>query len=217
MSMADYRLAYFENLEKRLSDKKDFLKAYKKNVQSLKSTGNCMFGLSFLCCCCCSVCGQTSLILADFANHWLDALKIYEGMDPQEVKKIFKNALRVLRLHKDEVEQTDKKNKDEVQEAITTKDQKTYQDLKFKALMYHTTNVMDDQWMYKLFTSLYKPHSQVEKEEPEKLMNSPAGTMLYIAMPLFYSALVKDIKHAYRFDEQVAYHLTTMLGTYKKQ
>lgn len=205
--MSDYRLIYFENLEKRLSNKKDFLKAYKSNVKSIKSTANCMFGLSFLCCCCCSVLGHTSLILADFGRHWVNSLNIYENIPQHKVKKIYIDALNILRKIKKEVTDIDKQNSQLLQKALEAKTLDVYNTLKYQQVTYHVSNVMYDQWMYKLFDALYNPeftrdHHHITTEETIKL---------FIALPLFYPAIVKDMKYAFSFNAKIAVMIKDVL------
>lgn len=205
--MDDFRLKYFERLEKILSKKKDFRKAFINHVKSINSSANCMFCLSFLCCCCCSVLGHSSLILADFGRHWVNSLNIYEQINSNKVRNIFIKAMIILRKIKKKVEEKNQNNKRQVQEALHTETVAIYDTIKYNQISYEFGELHHDMWMYKLFNEIYNPSLQHNHYS----LSSEETQILFMALPLFYPATVKEMKWAFKFDEKIAVIIKDLL------
>lgn len=206
-SMSGFRFKYFEDLEKRFANKKDFLKAYTNYVKSTKSGANCMFCLSFLCCCCCSILGRNSLMLSDLGRHWANSMSIYENIDSNKVRHIFINVMMILRKVKKQLEEKNKRYKVQLQEALYASTVNEYDSIKSNQVTHEIGELYYDQWMYKLFNAIYNPslnHNNYSLA-PEEI------NLLFIALPLFYPATVKEMNWAFKFDDKIAVMIKDLL------
>ena len=81
--------------------KKDsIVKIFKKHASACKNTGNCCFGMSFLCCCCCCSLGASYVHMADIGTHWLTALGVYDSLSDVNTNKLFEEGMKLLEILK---------------------------------------------------------------------------------------------------------------------
>lgn len=168
------------------NSKKHVVDLLRQHARGSATCGSGCFGVSMLCCCCCSPCGKACISMYDLGGNWLNALKIYDGVDKKKIDQIFDEAMTLVskahESYKTALREEEEKLKfvskhgSELKYSITN--------TQYQVMKHYTA---EDVWFQHFIDNVYANARFKNGIKYVHLQESELTTLM-LALPLFYPA-----------------------------